>query len=544
MKSDYDIILDYHQSTKHHLHRYARSAGYMDWANQPDPFRRYEGARRIPLDPAPGGVDIAFAELFTAAAAGPARPLTLGGIGQFLELCLGLTAWKAAGPSRWALRANPSSGNLHPTEGYLILPPVDNLSVGVFHYLPVDHALEQRATLSLEQWAPCAAEIPGPGFFMALTSIFWRESWKYGERAFRYCQLDIGHALAALALAARVLGWRPTRLSGVGDDQIGRLLGFHRTRWHPLEEEEPELLCWISTDPESELPAQTLPGSMLDLFGDLTFSGRPRPLSSRPVDWPIIGRAARAATRPAVPAAEGAAGPATSAGVPGSWRRLSAGEIIRRRRSAVNFDARRSTCTQEAFRSILEVTLPRAGVPPFSTAPAPPAVDLLLFVHRVEDLRPGLYLLLRTQERPASLQAAWRPDLAWQRVWAGFPLWRLQPGEVTVEAMEVSCHQEIAGTSAFAVSMLARFTPCLVDAPYRYRHLHWECGLIGQILYLTAEACGMRGTGIGCFFDDEVHRLVGIADTRWQCLYNFTVGYPIEDLRLTTLPPFHHLQGP
>ena len=66
-------------------------------------------------------------------------------------------------------------------------------------------------------------------------------------------------------------------------------------------------------------------------------------------------------------------------------------------------------------------------------------------------------------------------------------------------------NQEIAGNSAFAVAMLAGFDPLLRPAPYRYRHLHWECGMIGQVLYLTAEACGLRGTGIGCFFDDEVH---------------------------------------
>ena len=39
-----EVVMRYHQETKHHFFRYARSLGYMDWANQPDPFRRYEGA--------------------------------------------------------------------------------------------------------------------------------------------------------------------------------------------------------------------------------------------------------------------------------------------------------------------------------------------------------------------------------------------------------------------------------------------------------------------------------------------------------------------
>ncbi len=44
-----EIVMRYHQQTKHHFSRYARSLGYMDWANQPDPFRRYEGSPLIPL---------------------------------------------------------------------------------------------------------------------------------------------------------------------------------------------------------------------------------------------------------------------------------------------------------------------------------------------------------------------------------------------------------------------------------------------------------------------------------------------------------------
>jgi hypothetical protein len=37
-------VLRYHERTKHQFHRYARSAGKLDWVNQPNPFRRYEGA--------------------------------------------------------------------------------------------------------------------------------------------------------------------------------------------------------------------------------------------------------------------------------------------------------------------------------------------------------------------------------------------------------------------------------------------------------------------------------------------------------------------
>ena len=62
--------------------------------------------------------------------------------------------------------------------------------------------------------------------------------------------------------------------------------------------------------------------------------------------------------------------------------------------------------------------------------------------------------------------------------------------------------------------------------------------MIGQGLYLEAEAAGRRSTGIGCFYDDPVHEVFGLGDTVYQSLYHFTVGGPLEDARLTTLPPY------
>jgi hypothetical protein len=63
--------------------------------------------------------------------------------------------------------------------------------------------------------------------------------------------------------------------------------------------------------------------------------------------------------------------------------------------------------------------------------------------------------------------------------------------------MTLSRHQEIAGDGAFALAMLASLATLVRQRPFLYRHLNWECGLIGQVLYLEAEAHGLRGTGIG-----------------------------------------------
>jgi hypothetical protein len=88
--------------------------------------------------------------------------------------------------------------------------------------------------------------------------------------------------------------------------------------------------------------------------------------------------------------------------------------------------------------------------------------------------------------------------------------------------------------------MLADYVDSLVayGASF-YRNLFWEAGLVGQVLYLEAEEAGIRATGIGCYFDDPVHEVFGILSRDWQSFYHFTVGGPVEDNRLTTLPPYN-----
>ena len=174
-----ESVRRYHERTKHHPQRYARALGYLDWANQPDPFRRFEGARLIALDEVPPAAQPAYAALFGSAAITP-RPVDRAAISQLFYDSLALSAWKATGQARWSLRVNPSSGDLHPTEGYLIAGPIDGLSAhaGVFHYAPYEHALEERLRLPGALWQMLARGLPDGGLLVGLTSIYWREAWK------------------------------------------------------------------------------------------------------------------------------------------------------------------------------------------------------------------------------------------------------------------------------------------------------------------------------------------------------------------------------
>jgi len=201
----------------------------------------------------------------------------------------------------------------------------------------------------------------------------------------------------------------------------------------------------------------------------------------------------------------------------------------------------RTSLSLDGLSRMLAATLP--GVEPLLSAfSLPPRIALVLFVHRVEGLAPGLYLFAREEEIGRRLRAAFDPSFEWAPVdLAGMSLLRLRAGAVESEATRASCLQPIAGKGCFAVAMIADFDRTLEEeGAFAYRRLHWEAGLIGQSLYLTATALDRAGTGIGCFFDDDVHRLLGLGagETRFQTLYHFTVGGGVEDARILTLPPF------
>jgi nitroreductase len=143
------------------------------------------------------------------------------------------------------------------------------------------------------------------------------------------------------------------------------------------------------------------------------------------------------------------------------------------------------------------------------------------------------------------LQTAMQQEFRWEKPAAcpaGLELYLLETGDAQQAAEIISCHQNIAAAGAFSLGMLAEFESSLTQqGPWFYPRLFWETGLIGQVLYLEAEAAGIRATGIGCFFDDALHQLLGIEDGSWQSLYHFTIGGPVEDTRLKTLHPYFHL---
>jgi nitroreductase len=377
--------------------------------------------------------------------------------------------------------------------------------------------------------------LPDSGILIGLSSVHWREAWKYGERAYRYCQHDIGHALGALRYAAATLGWSVELLAEWSDEDIAKLLGLDRDDFKKLEHESPDIICRIHTHADGKpLDAKVL----LEAAQSGAWFGKADSLRAYHMyKWPIIDEVSIAASKPRT---EEPYWQANSQQLIESSCTKTATQIIRQRRSAQQFDGKMPPMPQTDFYRMLAAVLPTTAA--FELWRWPPKIHLFIFVHRVEGLAPGIYALPRHNDALEKLQAATLPEFDWQKVSEALPLYHLHSGDCRQVAKTLSCHQPIASDSAFSLGMVAEFSETIQETPWLYRRLFWECGLIGQVLYLEAEAAGLRGTGIGCYFDDSVHEFLGFKDDKFQSLYHFTVGKPREDNRLETLPAYGHLK--
>src|SRR5437867_9704098 len=248
-------LFEYHQRSKHRVNHYAPGPTGLDWANQPDPFREFPGAAQFKL-PLTADSLLTRYNVLRRGDLPPTCRFDRDHVAVLFELSLGLSAWKSYGAKRWALRCNPSSGNLHPTEGYLLCSRLPDLSAGVYHYLSRDHVLEQRAAVDDPR---CSAAFSGSGVLIGISSIHWREAWKYGMRAWRYCQHDCGHAIAAVSYAAAALGWQSRLVLWAADDVVAGLLGLDRDAdFASAEAEAPDALLWVGNPDAQPDPARLL----------------------------------------------------------------------------------------------------------------------------------------------------------------------------------------------------------------------------------------------------------------------------------------------
>ena len=393
----------------------------------------------------------------------------------------------------YALRVNPSSGNLHPTEFHFLTRGLKGWPDGMYHYDPSRHMAEQRGRGDFEMKLVSGSAT----IVFVLTSIMWREAWKYGDRAYRYCLHDIGHAWQALSLAAQAIGCGSfaighfqddeiTQACHLPDDEVPLLLVELRGASIPVRESNACETVWYGGD-ANQLSAQIATNEWIDGIHDATklnslnqqgnSIAEPLPAGCGEIKLPPPASSARAF-----------------------------GETARRRRSALDFVGGSRSISLPQLSAILAAASRRLIADFARTS----FVQLYLYAHRVEALKPGVY---RYWSNSAELE-------------------QIKSGDQRVVAAGLSLGQKIAGNACVAFSMVGDLERAARGHGDRgYRYVHFEAGAVGHRLYLAAEALGLAATGIGAFYDVEVHRYLKLPPQE-QVVYHFAIGYPVPDVRV------------
>ena len=239
------------------------------------------------------------------------------------------------------------------------------------------------------------------------------------------------------------------------------------------------------------------------------FDGRANELSRERIAYPLID-AMHNATKAGHSIAIDEANPSGCGEIklpPPALSKSPFGEVARGRRSALDFQGGTRSLSMAQLSAILAAATGRLA----GDFAGQRFIRLYLYSHRIDGLQPGVYL-------------HW-PERA--------ELELIRDGDQRVAAAGLSLGQNLAGNACVAFSMIGdldRATRAHGDRGYRY--VHFEAGAIGHRLYLAAEAEGLRATGIGAFYDDEVHHYLRLSPAQGQVVYHFAIGYPIQDLRI------------
>ncbi len=505
---------DYHERTKHSPVSIRSGPHYLDWDNQPHPFKVYENLDSLPLEEHLGSSGVPALAAISRATPEGERQVTRQDLGELLFLCAGVTRRRRYFGGEMLFRAAACTGALYHIDVYVVAGPLADLDAGVYHFAP-----ERFALTALRAGDHCGVLVEASGgepavagapAVLVFASTFWRNSWKYRDRAYRHCFWDGGTILANCLAAASARDIPARTVMGFAETSVNRLLG--------LNPDKEAALCLVPvgrTEPAAAPSTGALPP--LDY--------PTRPLSRREVDYPAIremhaasslesGAEARRwregetdeattvgtgdAGSPGTEATSAVAGAAESAGASevtagatpmnelpleiepaASLPAGSVEQVIVRRGSTRRFSHEAITLTQ--LSNALHYAT-RGVATDVDTDGSRPLNQLYLIVNNVDGAAPGTYVLDRGR---GSLQL-------------------LKEGEFRREAGFLGLGQEIPHDASVNVYFLTDLDPVFRRYGNRgYRLAQMEAAITAGRLYLAAYAQGFGASGL-TFFDDDV----------------------------------------
>jgi SagB-type dehydrogenase family enzyme len=473
---------EYHRHTSYDRH--SMKGHGLDWPNQPSVFKRYPGLTTAPLPKVTAWPqeNLSFFIRNPLQAQGTAN-VTFEKLARVIRLTHSLTAKARTSGTAFYYRSVASAGALYPFELYVAARSIAGLNDGLYHQ---SIGLEALTVLrsgnmmpSLSDALPAAMDRP-PMLIFFLTSIFFRSSWKYRDRAYRYHLLDTGHLAENLMLALRAENLPSFLFYDFDDAKVNSLL---------------------SIDPDREVCLAVV----------CIYSGEAaRRVSAQETDYAVIRHVHAASSRVAAPT-QGSPkmlcclglhmDPGRKIPKTGTWPEvMNYAEAVFRRRSRRNFvQAELAAASLAGLMELLCGTAhDQENVPLFEKE----VLSVGFLSANVEDLDPGFYVLdLEQGEMHLSSPGIWMNKMA-----------------------HICLDQAWLAHCALHFVFLANLD-CLEQArgPRGYRHAMLTAGRLGQRIYLGTTAMGIGCCGIGAFYDDEAAQLLGLNE-QTRLLYLVAVG--------------------
>lgn len=462
----------------------AAALGAQDEANEPAPFKIYPALPAIALPDDPFVTSLsALDALISVPESGSLELSTL------THICLRANGVMRRWVNPWGktvlFRGAGCTGARYHLEIYIASADLPGLPAGLYHYDAQDHALRmlrpgdhRGALVAASGGHPAVADAP---VTLAITSTFWRNAWRYLDRAYRHAYWDLGTLLANVIPVAASAGSRAEVVLGFADDPVNALLG--------VDGEREATLALVPLGSGRAVPQSVPSAPPLEIEVE--------PVSASEIPMPEIWAIHRAtglasgeaaadwraqSLRRTSPAVTGSVIPLT----PLSAQELPADSIdsvIRNRRSNRHYLGEQPL-PFALFSTVLARSLRNPAIDALDPS-APPLHDVYLVVNNVEGLVPGTYFLYRDQLAVELLRA----------------------GDLRAEAAHTACGQDYVAEAHVNVY-------ALVDLPEVIRHYgdrgfrlaQTESGLFGGRIQLAAHALGLGAVG-STSVDDEVIEL-------------------------------------
>lgn len=199
----------YHSTTKHSYNSVRTNPNRLSWEDQPSTYKNYpDSYTKVKLD-------LDREE------------------DSFLYHIAGLTAKKTYPSGAYYLRINPSAGALYPNELYFQARSVEGVEDGIYHYEVSSTSLTLLQGITEEEGLEpyLGYRTAMKGYLFLISAVYYRSSWKYKNRAFRYCLLDAGHLLGSIEAAALLRSHTVEMRYDIDREKLNLMFGFDEREW-------------------------------------------------------------------------------------------------------------------------------------------------------------------------------------------------------------------------------------------------------------------------------------------------------------------------